>query len=201
LQDDYRDIPLVAPRGEVPTGALYYPPKPTKTHPRGCVAWAGAGDLLNRTVRLNAGETKNDDGRLVIMTNRVHQLLTQCVAGKNPGDFVFTREDGKPVKDFRGSWKKICDEAGAPERLFHDLRRTAVRNMVRAGIPERVAMQISGHRTRAIFDRYHIVSENDLREAATRMDRQRETAIRVYSDFGPETPPADSANALHRSVQ
>ena len=60
--------------------------------------------------------------------------------------------------------------AGCPGRIPHDFRRTAVRNLVRAGVPERVAMQLTGHKTRAIFERYNITSPNDLREAAQRLD-------------------------------
>jgi integrase len=60
--------------------------------------------------------------------------------------------------------------AGCPGRIPHDFRRTAVRNLVRAGVPERVATQLTGHKTRSVFERYNITSPNDLRDAAQRLD-------------------------------
>jgi integrase len=164
-------------------------------------------DVLRGIIRLDPGTTKNDDGREVAMTHAVRELLIVCVRGKQPEDHVFTREDGKPVLDFRHTWANVCSGAGVGELLcprceravnaekhcatcghdwtrseltyrgllFHDLRRSAVRSMVRSGIPERVCMSISGHKTRSVFDRYHIVAPSDLRDAARKLETsQRE---------------------------
>jgi integrase len=122
-------------------------------------------DLSRGLVRLEAGETKNGEARTAFIGP---DLLRAIKLQRRFGcPYVFHRE-GLKIADFSGSWKAACKKAGVPDRLFHDLRRTAVRNMVRAGTPERVAMMISGHKTRSVFDRYDIVSEEDLRLAAQR---------------------------------
>ena len=76
----------------------------------------------------------------------------------------------QPIKSLTKAFKRASAKAGYPGRIPHDLRRSAVRQFVRQNIAERVAMKLTGHKTRSVFDRYNIVSERDLRDAAARLD-------------------------------
>jgi integrase len=127
-------------------------------------------DIAAQTIRLWRGTTKSGEPRLVKMTGDVLVLLTACLLGKEPEHYVFSRNGGTPILDFRGRWDVLCSAAGLDCLLFHDLRRSAVRNMVRAGVSETVAMRISGHRTRSVFDRYNVTSEADLTDAARKIE-------------------------------
>lgn len=79
------------------------------------------------------------------------------------------RHMGRRVQDFKKAWKTACEKAGCPGMLRHDFRRTAVRSLVNVGVLERVAMKVTGHKTRSVFDRYHIVRPADLQEVARKL--------------------------------
>lgn len=143
-------------------------------------------DFAAGEVRLDAGTTKNREGRVFPMTTDLRTVLQAQHAEherlKKAGQlepWVFWRmvaeERGgekkpQPIISFNKAWKIACRAAGCPGRIPHDLRRTAVRNLVRAGIPERVAMMMTGHKTPSVFQRYNIVSDGDLREAAQKLN-------------------------------
>jgi site-specific recombinase XerD len=139
-------------------------------------------DLDAGTLRLDPGRTKNEDGRVVYLTPELRVILAAQVERVRIVErqlgriipYLFPhlrgrRRRGERRQDFRKEWTTACKMAGVPGMLRHDFRRTAVRNMVNAGVPERVAMKVTGHKTRSVFDRYHIVSPADLQDVARRL--------------------------------
>lgn len=136
-------------------------------------------DRENKIVRLEPGTTKNDDARTVYMDDEIQEVVKlQWKNRKNILPYVFLNEKGTDrIKRFDKSWKTACKNAKIGKRLFHDFRRSAVRNMVRSGIPEQVAMKVSGHKTRSVFERYNIVNDADLKLAAQQQQAYLESQI------------------------
>ena len=129
-------------------------------------------DRSEQVVRLEVGTTKNREGRtlpygllpeLVDVIEAQWQEHQRLASSGVLCPWVFHR-NGKPIKSLVKAWHTACEKAGTPGKLVHDFRRSAVRNLVRAGVPDTVAMKITGHKTRSVFDRYDITSESDLRE-------------------------------------
>jgi integrase len=134
-------------------------------------------DLDEGFITLERGQTKNGLGRMVpILAGEMRYLLTQAKKERDAqwqkSPWVFNRA-GEPIKDFRSAWKAACTRAGVPDLRFHDLRRTAVRNMRRSGVPQVVRMKISGHKTDSMERRYNIVDADDLSIAKTLMESRK----------------------------
>jgi len=174
-------------------------------------------------IRLRPEHSKNRRGRALAIEGDLVALLEQRWQARVVKDqqgtphvveLVFHRQ-GRPIVDFRKAWAAASTKAGlarpklddvgapmldargrpvlVPTKLVHDFRRTAARNLVRAGVPERVAMAVTGHVTRSMFDRYNIVAEDDLRSAMQRTAAYRRAAPRTAT----VTPlPIRTASAL-----
>jgi integrase len=134
-------------------------------------------DARGGWLRLDPGESKNGEGRMFRLTPELRAILQAQrdhvrTIERSTGmivPWVFPHDDGSPILDFRYSWAKACRLAGVPGRLVHDFRRTAVRNLERAGVPRSAAMAITGHRTATVYQRYAIVDEGMMREAADKL--------------------------------
>ena len=157
-------------------------------------------DFETGTVRLDPGVTKNRDGRVIYMTAQLRtvleeqrrQTLTLQQQTNRIIPLVF-HDCGQRIVNYDKRWREACANAGIPGKFVHDFRRTAVRNRVKAGIPERVAMQMSGHKTRSVFDRYHIVADSDLQEAAKRLEQAMLLQTITKTITVTPIPPANSA--------
>jgi integrase len=138
-------------------------------------------DLEAGTLRLDPGETKNGEGRVACLTPELKAALTTQAARVKALEhqlgriipWLFPHLEGAhvshPVLDLRKAWASACRKAGRPGVLFHDLRRSAVRNMEQAGVPRSVATKITGHKTESVYRRYAIVSDADLAAAAQKL--------------------------------
>ncbi|MBL7224670.1 MAG: tyrosine-type recombinase/integrase [Desulfobacteraceae bacterium] len=156
------------------------------------LTWARV-DLKGRTVSLGARQTKNKEARHMYMEDGLLSIMFEQWASKEDAcNYVFHRE-GQRIKDFRGAWNDACREAGigygykASKRytkewqekgltegpIYHDLRRTAVRQMDKAGVSRKVAMMRTGHKTESVYNRYNIGTDADLKNAAQQLEAYR----------------------------
>ena len=131
-------------------------------------------DFNRRQVRLPAGYTKNNKPRIFPFDEELEgifkRLWNEKEQRKSGSPYVFlNKQKTERIVDFRGSWDSACDDAKIGKRLIHDMRRSAVRNMVESGVSEKVAMELSGHLTRSVFENYHIVSTDDLVKAVQKV--------------------------------
>jgi integrase len=156
--------------------------------------WRMASEVLPLTwdhVDFDASEirldtSKNGEGRVFPMNEDLRTLLKAQQRERDrlrkaghivPWVFFRMVAEGRggpqkpqPILSLGKAWRTACRKAGCPGRILHDLRRSGVRNMIRAGIPESVAMRLVGHKTRSMLDRYNIIDNRDLRDAAEKLD-------------------------------
>jgi integrase len=150
------------------------------------LTWAQV-DFAAGVVTLAVGSTKTGAGRVFpfALPALAELLRAQCETttaqerrAQRIIPTVFHR-DGQPIRNFRAAWLAGTKRAGQVGLLVHDLRRSAVRRFVRAGIPERVCMALSGHKSRSVFDRYNIVSERDLAENVAKLAAKGTTGAQM----------------------
>jgi integrase len=170
-------------------------------------------NLKARTIRLEPGTTKNKEGREAPMTDKVYELLAAACHCKKGEDWVFTRENGEPVRSFTGAWRNLCSRVGVGHwecskkcgatwaedshtkckcggsrryvgLIVHDFRRSAARALRNAGVPESVIMKIGGWKTASMFRRYAIVGKKEQEKAMEALAQARQKKI------SPEISPA-----------
>jgi len=155
-------------------------------------------DFQSGWLRLEPGETKNNEGRQFPVTPDLRAVLERqrerTLAAEKATRIIIPwmfHRSGTPIKSFRRAWVTACKKAGLSDRIPHDFRRTAVRNLERAGVPRSTAMKMIGHRTESIYRRYAIVDEAMLKEGATKL----QTLHDAQSTAAKVIPLTDAASA------
>ena len=138
-------------------------------------------DEAGGVIRLSPARSKTLVGRILPISHPIAEALARRRARRNPDSPLVFHRDGIPIRRWRTAWRTACQAAGVPTRFLHDCRRTAARNLIRASVPERVAMLLTGHKTRAIFDRYNIINEQELLEAGDQL-------VAYLAQHAPATP-------------
>ncbi|MGE0556564.1 MAG: tyrosine-type recombinase/integrase, partial [Gemmatimonadales bacterium] len=139
-------------------------------------------DFSAGTIRLEGRHTKNAEAREFPFTAlpELAQLLRAQLNAGTGAEFatgersrwVFFRTTARgprPIRDHYHAWRSACERAGVPGKLFHDLRRTAVRNLERAGVSRSVAMKLTGHKTESVYQRYAVTNAADLRAGVAKL--------------------------------
>lgn len=151
-------------------------------------------------IRLDVGTTKNDRGREFPLIGDLREILLEQrswadeieqATGRRV-ERVFFHNDGSEIRDFRTAWNNACERAGLKGLIPHDFRRCAARALLRAGVPQPVAMRLLGHETPEIFRRYSIVDAGMLQEAGKKLE--------VYRANQNRTRPANSESAAKVGV-
>ncbi|HMK77173.1 MAG TPA: site-specific integrase [Thermodesulfobacteriota bacterium] len=146
----------------------------------------GRVDLKEGKVWLDPGETKNEEGRTFYLTRELIEVMRALHRNRRLDCAHVFHRNGKVIKGFRKAWISACKKAGLKGKIFHDFRRTAIRDMVRSGISEKVAMTISGHKSRNVFERYNIVNDQDLREAALKFQNYQDRKSAAVGTITPK---------------
>lgn len=152
-------------------------------------------------IRLEKRQTKGRKARIAPLYGELRAWLEMAYSVRDPHCPVIISYQGHSVNEVKTAWKSACRRAGITELLIHDLRRTAARNMIRAGIPEKQIMLIAGWKTRSMFDRYHIVDERDIQEAGRKLAHHLEEKMLALAEVGTKVGTAEKSKSTGEAAE
>ena len=159
-------------------------------------------DRAGGVIRLSPARSKTLVGRILPISQPIAEALARRRARRDPDSPLVFHRDGITIRRWRTAWRTACQAAGVPTRFLHDCRRTAARNLIRASVPERVAMLLTGHKSRAIFDRYNIIHEQELLDAGDQLVAYLAQPVparrRPHAVGGGRTPPVGALRLAPR---